>query len=307
MRRSWNGVWRIVLAIATTGLVGGAIVHLTVGDRFAALAPIAYAAPSPLLLVAALVLAAVHGYQRKRRLAVACCALAILAGWQWIGSWGAAPSASVPGPTCRILFWNAASPRHPSRTLIEVIRAEEPELVAVAEAGKWTDAAEADYRRELPDYHPRALPGQILVFSRQPIRVRETRRLPNRTAIHVLSCDTTIGPVRLVLADVGSDPLHDRKPQIREVLELANSEADTVVVGDFNTPYDSVAFDPFRERFTHALKDGGSGSIETWPSIAPCLAIDHVWLSPTFVPVSGRKRWTTKSDHAMIVADFARR
>jgi endonuclease/exonuclease/phosphatase family metal-dependent hydrolase len=191
--------------------------------------------------------------------------------------------------------------------LIEAIRAEEPELVALVEAGRWTDEARSEYKRELPDFEPTQLSGGMLVMSRWPVRLREARRLPNRTTIHVLSCDTSVGPIGMALADVGSNPLFDRKPLLREVLEAARSDVDSVIVGDFNTPFDSVGFNSYRERYAHALADAHSGPIETWPYIAPCLAIDHVWVSRSLALMSGRKRWTTRSDHAMIVAEFGRR
>jgi endonuclease/exonuclease/phosphatase (EEP) superfamily protein YafD len=307
MKGLWLAARRAVAVIVTAAVFAVAAVHIAVGDRFAVLAPLTYATPYPLLLVAAVPLAIIHACCRSRRLAVACLVLAVIAGWQWVGMWGNSPSTSPAGPACRLLFWNAASPRHPSPDLIAAVRAEEPELVVLAEAGKWSAADRERYRDDLPGYHAVRLPDAMLVFSRRPMTVRESRRLPNRTAIHVLAGETSVGPVRLVLTDVGSDPLSDRKPLIAEVLEVAGSDPDTVVLGDFNTPYDSVAFDPFRERFAHALKDAGSGPIETWPSVAPCLAIDHVWLASAFVPVAGRKRWSDASDHAMVLADFARR
>ena len=307
MKGLWPAARRAAAAILTTTVFAVAVVHIMVADRFAVLAPLVYASPYPLVLLAALLLAGVHACRRSRRLVVACLVLAVVAGWQWTSLWGTAPSASPAGPTCRLLFWNAASPRHPSRTLVDTVQAEEPELVVLAEAGKWCAADREAYRDELPGYHAVRLHDAMLVFARRPVVLRESRRLPNRTAIHVLGCETAVGPVRLVLADIGSNPLSDRKPLIAEVLDVAGHYPDTVVLGDFNTPYDSVAFDPFRERFAHALKDAGSGPIETWPSVAPCLAIDHVWLSAEFVPVAGRKRWTEASDHAMVLADFARR
>jgi endonuclease/exonuclease/phosphatase (EEP) superfamily protein YafD len=298
---------RSLLFLATGLAFLGAAVHLTAGDRVAVLAPISYAAPYPLLLLVAIVLAALHTCRRSRRLAIACLALALVAGWQWVGMWGKDGGQAAEGTTVRLLFWNASRPNHPSPALIEAVRAEGPDLVALVEAGEWTDIAVAAYEREMSDYRPTQLKGGMLLFSRRPVQLQEIRRLPNRTTINRLSFETAAGPVGFVLVDIGSDPLFNRRPLIREVLEVAGGDEALVIAGDFNTPFNSVAFDPFRERYHHALKDAGAGPIETWPSIAPCLAIDHVWLSRSLALMSGRKRWTTASDHAMVVVEFSRR
>lgn len=298
---------RLLLVLATAFVCVGGLIHLTVNDRFAVFAPLAYAAPYPLVLVAGLALAVLHGYRRALKTAGLCLALALLAGWHWWGLWGTPVADPPPGPTCKLLFWNAAYPKHPSPALLDAVQAEGPDLVVLAETRPPAAEAEADYRRELPGYELTSLQAQLLVLSRRPVHVRETRRLAGRAAIHVLTCETSIGPFTLVLTDIGSNPLRDRKPTVRAVLDAAASDTDIVIAGDFNTPYDSVAFDPFRERFAHALKDAGSGPIETWPSVGPVLAIDHVWLSRAFAPVAGRKRWTGASDHALVVAEFARR
>lgn len=297
--------WRRLLNLVTALTVVVGTVHLTVGDSVGAAAPISYAAPWPLVLAAAFVLAGIHGYRRSWRLVVLSLGLFTLAAWQWIGLWGSSPPPAPAGPECRLLFWNAASPTHPSRPLIQAVRDQQSDLIVLAESGEGQPEAAAAYARELPGYRLYEFPHEIMVLSKGAVTLREPRLLPNRSSVRTLECESPAGPVTLVLADLGSNPLADRKPLIREVLEMAAPDA--IVLGDFNTPYDSVAFDPFRERYTHALKAARGGPIETWPYIFPCLAIDHVWLPPMFAVVAADKRWTVKSDHAMLAVTFLRR
>ena len=299
---------RPLLFLATGALIVAAAIHLAVRDQFAVLAPVTYASPWPLVLVAALGLASIHGWRRAWRAAVLCLAVLTVAAWQWTGTWGHSPSSEAPaGPECRLLFWNAARPDHASRALIDAIREERADLVALVEAGRVSDEARDAYARELPDFRVHRLPGDMLVLSRGTVTLGETRHLANRTTIHALTCDSPIGPVSLVLADLGSNPLADRKPLVRAAEEMAMFDTDAIVLGDFNTPYDSAAFDPFRRRYTHALRAAHRGPIETWPVVAPCLAIDHVWLPPALAVVSAGKRWTRASDHAMLTVTFVRR
>ena len=301
LRRWWGRA--LVVGTALTALAAGT--HLAVRDAYAIAAPVTYAAPWPLVLAAALALGTVHGYRRSRRLGAVCLVVSVVAMWQWVGLWGYAPPPALPGPPCRLLFWNAASPTHPSRPLVDAVRDQQSDLVVLAECGDRQPDAQALYARELPGYQVHEFPHEVMVLSKGAVTLRESRVLPNRSSVRVLECETPAGPVTLVHADIGSNPLADREPIVREILDMAGPDA--IVLGDFNTPYDSVTFDPFRERYTHALKAAHAGRIETWPYIFPCLAIDHVWVPPAFAVVSAGKRWTVKSDHAMVPVTFVRR
>jgi vancomycin resistance protein VanJ len=297
--------WRRLLNLATALTVAAAAVHLAGRDANAVTAPVTYAAPWPLVLAAAFVLASIHTYRRSWRLVILSLGLFTLAAWQWLGLWGTSPPPVGPGPECRLLFWNAASPTHPSRPLVDAVRDQQSDLIVLAEAGEGQPQTAESYARELPGYRVHEFPHEIMVLSKGNVSLRASRILPNRSSVRILECETPAGPVTLEEADLGSNPLADRKPIVRAVLDMAPPDA--IVLGDFNTPYDSVTFDSYRERYTHALKHAGRGPIETWPYIFPCLAIDHVWLPPAFAVASAEKRWTVQSDHAMVLVTFVRK
>ncbi len=73
-----------------------------------------------------------------------------------------------------------------------------------------------------------------------------------------------------------------------------------IILGDFNTPYESVALDRFREKFYHCFTEAGRGLRETWPWPLPALSLDHIWVTRDWKPQLCRKvkRWS--SDHAMV-------
>ena len=303
LRRWWGRL--LLVATVLTGL--GAATHLAVRDTYPAAAPVTYATPWPLVLAAALGLAGVHTYRRSRWPTAVCLSILFVAVWQWTGLWGSSPVSAPSGAPCRLLFWNAASPTHPSRPLIDAVREQQSDLVVLAESGEGQPQTREAYARELPDYRVHEFPHEIMVLSKGGVTLRESRVLPNRSSVRALDCETPAGPITLVQADLGSNPLADREPIVREVLNMALLDTHAIILGDFNTPYDSVTFDPFRERYTHALKAAHRGPIETWPYIFPCLAIDHVWVPPAFAVVAAEKRWTVKSDHAMVLVTFVRR
>jgi endonuclease/exonuclease/phosphatase family metal-dependent hydrolase len=302
--RRW---WRSSLLLATALTALSAAIHLCVGDSNRVAAPVTYAAAWPLVLAIALMIASIQVYRRSWRAVGFCIIVLAVSGGQWVGLWGASPPSAPPGPACRILFWNAASPTHPSRALIDAVQDTQSDLIVLAESGLIPAQGADAYAHELPGYRLHGFPHEIMVLSKGAVTMRDPRLLPNRSSVRILECESPVGTLTLVVADLGSSPLADRKPIIAEVFEIAAAEPDAIVLGDFNTPYDSVTFDPFRDRYTHALKAARPGPIETWPYIFPCLAIDHVWLPQAFAVVSADKRWTVKSDHAMLMVRFARR
>jgi endonuclease/exonuclease/phosphatase (EEP) superfamily protein YafD len=215
---------------------------------------------------------------------------------------------SVPGlpqKTFTLLFWNMAHPKHPFRPLIDTIRAEKPDVVALVETAQISTQAVQDYAKELPEYRLVVLPKGMAAFCKGPIEITQTNLLPNSSGTALLQCHLPSGRVPLLIVDIGANPTYPREPRLAEVLATAGSETNVIIAGDFNTPFDSAFFDPYHLRFSHALKAAGNGTLETWPVGLPVLALDHVWLSRKFIPIRARKQWSLHSDHAKVLVDVA--
>jgi endonuclease/exonuclease/phosphatase family metal-dependent hydrolase len=112
--------------------------------------------------------------------------------------------------------------------------------------------------------------------------------------------------MRVLLVDAVVRPFSNRREMIDEVFELAREtpEIPTIVMGDFNTPTDSVWFDEVRNDYDHAFEQAGRGMLTTWPAPAPILAIDHVWLSRQLRADCASIGWSWASDHRPIVVDL---
>ena len=88
---------------------------------------------------------------------------------------------------------------------------------------------------------------------------------------------------------------------------MASQYADhpTIIVGDFNTPVDSVFLNPIRQTYRHAFEVAGTGYLATWPIPAPVIAIDHCWVSKHIDVTACRIKWALHSDHRPIVTDLS--
>ncbi|WP_203257491.1 endonuclease/exonuclease/phosphatase family protein [Hyunsoonleella ulvae] len=74
----------------------------------------------------------------------------------------------------------------------------------------------------------------------------------------------------------------------------------TVILGDFNLPYDSKLFSNIKADFNHAFSEKGNGFRETWAFNLPILSLDYIWVSKDLNVKQYKKIHTFKSDHNMI-------
>jgi endonuclease/exonuclease/phosphatase family metal-dependent hydrolase len=110
----------------------------------------------------------------------------------------------------------------------------------------------------------------------------------------------------VLLVDIDGDPLRSRAPAFEPLAKMirAYSQANLIVMGDFNTPLESVLFDSFCQYLTHAFESGGHGFAKTWPIPLPVLAIDHIWVSKKIKVASCKLNWSRLSDHRSVVANI---
>ena len=114
-------------------------------------------------------------------------------------------------------------------------------------------------------------------------------------------------PARVVLVDLEANPLSRRKLLLDHLNTVAASPFDgpTLVLGDFNTPGDSVWFGELRRTYSEVLEKAGSGLLATWPFPLPLLGLDHIWVSKDLTPVCAGKRSGWRSDHSQVWSELA--
>lgn len=284
----WAGAWALLL----TGL----IMQFTVRDGIDSLIVVFFALPMLVLLVLAVFLAL---FRKGRRLAVV---LTILIAGVWCHrslTW------HQPGPgsadEVRLLFWNLNRPEAPFKPLIEMIQTLKPDFVACVEPGPNAAQDVEGYKAALPGYDCQFMPRGILWLSRHASRYRARGRLDSLGAYAVFEAQLHGSTQRFVTVDVYGPPLLPRRGQLNEALGFTNHDPKVIVMGDFNTPYESVHFDPFRnDGLQDALTVGGNGFRETWFYGIPLLSLDHIWLGKGWHVLEARKIWKSESDHAAV-------
>lgn len=304
------------MAVMAVGffLVGLAL-HLTVRDGYRWTAPLFYAMPLPVIFVGLFggAVWSLHRKKKKLAMALATVALVTVIATHARNSPTQPRDAADGGTTMTIAFWNAARTPHPIASMTNWLAGSEVDVLALVEAPPLSEQQKADYLRSLPGWSVEAFPGGRVVFCRGRLKgpeAAQTRNFPNRSSVVVMECypEAAKGKaIHLLVADLGPDPFYPRGDIIHsifEIVESGESEA-SVVLGDFNTPVESVHFDAWREKFRHGATEGGIGYRETWPWFFPVLCIDHLWFTKDFRVRSAERKNFLCSDHSMVVVDVA--
>jgi endonuclease/exonuclease/phosphatase (EEP) superfamily protein YafD len=117
----------------------------------------------------------------------------------------------------------------------------------------------------------------------------------NSTIIRFSTYNTTFYAV-----DVNSSLYVSRKSELAFVNKHIQDKQNTIVLGDFNLPYESEFFNTTKKDFYHAFTAKGNGFRETWFWNIPLLSLDHIWVSKDLKIITTEKMNTWKSDHSMI-------
>jgi endonuclease/exonuclease/phosphatase (EEP) superfamily protein YafD len=289
-------------------LLAGVVLHTTVRDRHALTAVVFYAPPLPLLATLGLLLAGWPAAKQEHRLMALASAALLTAIW-CSKSWRTDPTQvenitlTSPMQEFRVMFWNLSRPETASQPLIDLVKKHQPDFIGCVEAGEQFHLHRATYEHALSGYECHALPGNLLLLSRHSVVVHDRGRLDKRGAFAAFDIRLHQRSVRLVLADVWADPLMPRKPPLDQALAQTGAEPHTILMGDFNTPRESVHFLPYETaRLQHAFDVAGRGFRETWFWGLPVLSIDHIWCGPEWRVIETRclRDWSSDHDALMV-------
>lgn len=290
------------LVLFTVGL----IVRLTVRDRFDGLSVIFYATPWPVLAV--LLIFPMILWAGFRRLKLTAIFVILFVGCLvcWISrSWFRNAVVGTPA-SFRALYWNTAHPARILPNVIEKVRASGADIIGLAEVECRRLEDTAAWQSAFPGYTVRTLRGELLLITRAEILSAEDESLAQRGHCQILKLNLRGRRITLMFVDFSAHVLRSRRPPFERLYQILNARADEeiILMGDFNTPRDSVYFDPLRKSMSQAFESAGNGLVETWPVPLPVLTLDHIWTTRSHVTrcVPG---FSWMSDHRPLAVDIS--
>lgn len=292
--------------------LAGLAIRLTIKDSTAPISALFYATPLPILTVGFGLLG--WRWQRGRLIRSAFALMALgLAVWTSSVYWRSSTTVASGAPDTqrvRVLFWNTGRGSIGDDAAIAAeIRRAAADIVVLVEAVPWDepDAIRRFWREACPELRPSVLGGGIVLLTRFPSGETLTADLPLDSITRQLDVDCDGHPLTLLICDIGSNPARSRGEVLSMVGETAGKLAEraTLVLGDFNTPPDSLHFGPLRRAYRNGFETAGTGYLATWPMPLPVLALDQMWVSPSVTPLSCRHLWSLQSDHRPVLTELA--
>lgn len=250
-----------------------------------------------------------------------------LMGLRW-SSGEALPHASAPPRVVRMFVQNVHGFPQVDGLLAQ-LRAIEPELIVLQEAGRfsvdWWEAAIPDR-----EWHRQ---GEHILGSRFPVKravgawdkgyVRYDMELgaeqvslfsihppsPQFALRHVLRGPAPEHPKEwssLAAFDVLDRDVQQRRRVLQAIARDAQLVSNPVIIaGDSNTPDGGRVLRDHFSDWTDAFDRVGTGFGYTFPSQAPWLRLDRVWVTPRLRVISVRQDNSVRSDHRALVVELA--
>lgn len=301
-RAQWLVV--VIVAVAVAGLLGRLHWSLELFSHFVAW----YA-------LGAFLAALVFWICGSFRWAAGTACLALLLALQPLSWYWPANTVDGDGPACRILLANVLTSNNDHQALLDLIQAENPDVICVHEVNDaWNDALRP-LRETYPSHHavPRGDNFGIALFSRVSPGLPATL-FEGELGVPALAVPIDIGGRRAELLTIHTLPpirarlARRRNQQLAAASTWFNEQTNpAIVAGDLNmTMYSPIYRDWMDSMKAHNARRG-YGPLGTWPLFVPFLRLplDHALVSPEIGVRDCRLGPDIGSDHRPLIVDLA--
>jgi hypothetical protein len=213
------------------------------------------------------------------------------------------------GKSKSIVLWNIARRRdYNIQVLKEVLEKQNVDALFLVEARQKKSEFRITLEEELKGYHIQFLDGNMLVISKGAIEPLHYATKSNTYRFNHLKIkiDSTVLHIGLVdvLNNFSQLPGNlNKKEALGIIIDYAEKNSLDLIIGDFNTPYESINFKTFHEYYNSA-RTFQNGYTSTWPSSLPLFEIDQIWISKNRDILRMKKAFYNGSDHALMVTYF---
>lgn len=288
-----------ILLVATS--IAAAILRFTLRDSVQELAPLFYGAPMPVIATSAVVGWLILRKESWRlKWGSGLIALIQLAGL------GAEWHTATPEPApIKLGFWNVGGGKLGWDGVTDTIKAWDADIVGLAESNLNSDFDDPLARRRFwvdrfEGLNVIRFPRGMRLVTKYPGDEIGRGRLGRHSNYGVARLKIENQDVYVVMADLLSGPTLPRRPaffELDKVLKTLPTDAPIILMGDMNTPTNSVHIDQLRKTYRNAFEEKGNGFYHSWPMPLPVLPLDQIWVNDRVEVGSCELEWTARSDH----------
>ncbi|WP_372752788.1 endonuclease/exonuclease/phosphatase family protein [Mariniflexile sp.] len=278
---------KTLYSIANVLIIFGMLsVHFVLKERSYLDALRFYAMPLPIIIVVVFLLSI---FLRNRRYNIIIAGILLVI---WLGrSFKIHIPESIKPSDLEVVFWNASRDNgfEEAFKLIENI----PDVCVLVES-KRNDIKL--FQKKYPNYYFYKSDTEIYIFSKSRIEIeKDTTSNHNTTVINFKSFGLNFYAI-----DVSGSTDVPRTWELGFVNKNITTSPKTMLLGDFNVPFESINLKEIKANFNHAFNEKGNGFRETWFWNIPLLSLDHIWASKDLEILKTEKINTFKSDHCLL-------
>lgn len=279
------------------------IVHFIIKDRIYGLSTVFYAFPLPIIGVFGLIVTLLF-YSRKPYFYLLFILLLGMTIYFFGHYFGAAHKDSSQKSNSHILFWNVAQSQPlPNDVIIKYIKEYKPEIVALAEAFQVSESDLNTLKIAFPQYQFKILYGSMLIGVLGNINDVQFQASEEAYKFNYIAATINQKPVYIMIADVYASPLLNKEIPLGIIHDFCKKHHVDVLIGDFNTPYESIFFKEYEFNF-NSFHPYSIGMTSTWPLPIPVIEIDQIWLAKSYQPLKLEKFCHKNSDHKLLIAEY---
>lgn len=280
------------------------ILHFIIKDSVNDLIYVFYATPKPILLIFNIFLVILFIKPKRMRFVLSGSAAILFLIWIISDFRFRLHSPDVKSDIT-VLYWNAARGKtNTFQFIAKKIESIEPDIIGLVEAENLNKDFFTEYEVAPYNYTFRKIGNDMLIGVKGSIN-----DLHNFDSDHFYKYGKIEATIHnesysLFIVDIFANQPYFRKRILDDLYKAIDFEKNVIVLGDFNTPYESLHFKPFKENLWNAERKAGSGLVTSWPDKFPLLQIDHIWSSKNILPVYSYNEASDFSDHSIIISAF---
>ncbi|WP_299228641.1 endonuclease/exonuclease/phosphatase family protein [uncultured Psychroserpens sp.] len=279
------------------------LIHFVFKDHIYPISTLFYSFPIPIIIIIGSLIILLH---IRKKVHFYCLFITLLGlVFYWLSNFYYVQiDKTIPLNTSKILYWNVAKkPQLPLDIIIEQTKEHQPKVLAFVEAKYITQNDLDILKKVLPDYTFKDLYAHMLVGVKGKINSAKIYAQKKSHEAYLINATINNKTVNFIVVDIYAYPFVNKKPALDSIIDVAKTHNASFIVGDFNTPYESVHFLNYHKNYT-SFHTYNNGFTATWPLGIPLMEIDHIWLSNKYSPVSLEKEYHSESDHALLIAEY---
>lgn len=278
------------------------LIHFILKDYFYPISIIFYAFPPTILILIGLWFCVIN--RKSKRILIMLVLLCSILTFSWFKNYYFINKPLLKGMTSSILFWNVAKNKQfPLDIITEKVNVYKPTIIGLVEASHMTDSHKNKLIEKFPDYEFQILKGDMFIGIKGKINDIAYNSLDKSHKFNMINATINKKKISILLVDIYASPFINKKQPLNIINEYATKHQVEFIIGDFNTPYESVHFKEYFQNFQnfHQYSDGFTA---TWPYGIPLLELDQIFINKSMQPSSMTKFNYFVSDHQLLIGKF---